>query len=138
MVFWLIGFILFFILTLRFRKIQDALRDCVDVAKERRLERKLRKEWKKILPNIPTHKIEAIFDYYGLISPKEFILIQYEIEEIWLRGVEQIFALLIHLSRRVWRLILTSLANNNYRIREILREQIKVIDDEEMILLSIR
>lgn len=130
MLFWIFSFLIFFIVTIRFRKIQEYIMDCADFAKKRRREKKLRKEWKKILPNIPIHEIDSIFKYYGLISPKDFIELETELYLCYLKSIEQITALLRHLSKILWRFI--NLSKNNKSIREILRKLIKVIDDEEL------
>lgn len=128
---WLVVFLLFLIITFRFRRILEYLRECTDLAKERKYERELRKEWKKTFPSFSTYDLEIIFERYGLISPKEFILIQDEIYEVWIKSIEQIMVLLEHLSKILWRLI--DLPKYDNYIREILRKQIKVaIDDEEL------
>lgn len=85
-------------------------------------------EWRN-LPNIILY-VDEIFEEYGIITPLEYlsiILAKREFGYYRLDTVIQPKYLFIILWRIVNRL------KRNDRIRIILREQIKVIDDEELV-----
>lgn len=88
------------------------------------------RQWDEI-PEVALH-IDRIFAEYGLITPLEYLALFYrEREEIY-ESLKSLVKLLKHLHRILWNYV--NRLKRCDSIRNILRNHIKSIDDEELII----
>lgn len=136
--FWILFLLLFLFAITRTRIVRRYIRRCINSAVYTQRKRELIREWKREFPNLIDELdglLDVIFESYGLISPEEYFNIQILFDnEIWIKSIEQIKKLLSHCNRILWRFI--NRIRRNKGLREILRKQIKVIDDEELIIAA--
>jgi|GEM_PF-3712689 len=128
--FWKLILLILITVISQIRKIRRYIRRQSHKAKYNRYKKELIKEWNEVFPHVILI-LDDIFEECGLISPWEYLDIFIEKEINMLKSTEQISQLLKHANRMLWRFI--NHISNNKSIREILRKQIKVVDDEELV-----
>lgn len=127
------SYILTYLLICIFSKIEEILIDRAefsDLMEERKLEKKLIKEWKDFNPTLDRSIIERIFRQYGLISPHEFKEHIYACLSVFYELIIPFIDFADKRNNIIWQLFRFRF-DYKKNIRRILRRFIKLISEEK-------
>lgn len=128
--YWILFLLLLFLVILRFIVFHEYFEKRYQQREYERHYNEVLQEWES-LPTIVLD-VKEIFKRYGLISPLEYLAILLGENHYQFRIFKRYFLIIIKYSYSfLWKLV--GRFKRNDSIRKKLREQIKVIDDEELI-----